>query len=370
MNKTQTIRIPLADLQEHKKNTIIYGQEDVRELAETIKNSGWIKTLTISQRTGENVIIAGNSCFKAAKLLNGKEHEGETLDFSELECRVEEFANEWEEIERLVLDNQGRTKTTVQKAQEAKYLEQAQRMAALERKKHREKLPEEEKGRVRDKLAEKVGMGSGRTLEKAMKVKEAIDSLKEEGKNDDAGLLEEVLNRTVDGAMNLLKSAFLENAPEDIKEEVRQGKLSTQKAIDYVSKPEFVLTHELITNFFKTVPYTLAQSMQEAEARQWCRLFGLPFFHFAWNSRENKGAIIRLLQVSPKALILYRTYFYSQTERELLHGNLIEARNIYEMCRWFGIGMFPNNQVQTKEAAAAKLIPFLNDMRYEKISKA
>jgi hypothetical protein len=56
-----------------------------------------------------------------------------------------------------------------------------------------ENCPQAEKGKSRDKAGDKVGK-SGKTMERAVKVQDAIDTLKKEGKTEAAQKIEKIFN--------------------------------------------------------------------------------------------------------------------------------------------------------------------------------
>lgn len=134
---------------------------------------------------------------------------------------VREFPDETAELEALLLENAIRSKTTEQKVREAIVWKD---LEASKAKKRQFELagsrPNTEsdlcenfrtgtKGRTVDRLAARVGLGSGRNYEKAVKVVGAIDSLLE-GAPETAIALRQVLNeRSVDAATKLLKRISL-----------------------------------------------------------------------------------------------------------------------------------------------------------------
>ena len=111
MQKVATIEIelfPISALQTHLANSKIYNDEyeDVTELAEQIKKSGWIKPLVVNHF---NVIISGHRRYRAAIKLGMKEIPIERKSFSSTE----------DEMEMLLLENHTRLKTIEQKVREA-----------------------------------------------------------------------------------------------------------------------------------------------------------------------------------------------------------------------------------------------------------
>src|SRR5581483_2510096 len=148
----------------HPRQTAIYGEEDVAELIEDIRTSGWIKPLVVTQ---QDVIISGHRRWQAACLLNWR-----TLP---VERRT--FAGEMDEVAALLLENRYREKTAEQRVREGKVWEEVESARARQRMREAAKLrwQEEgmqnfaypEKGPTREKVAERVGFGSGFQYEKA-----------------------------------------------------------------------------------------------------------------------------------------------------------------------------------------------------------
>lgn len=187
----------------HPRQIAIYGEDEVADLVEAIRTSGWIKPLVITQ---QDVIISGHRRFKAALLLKWR-----TIP---VERRM--FANATEEVEALLLENRYREKTPVQRVREAfawKDIEgekARQRMSEAARAQRQgcENFHTPERGRVADQVAERVGFGSGRTYEKAAKVVQVADRLSSQGREREAQTLLTVLNdHSVDAAAQVLKLA-------------------------------------------------------------------------------------------------------------------------------------------------------------------
>ncbi|MFL0194849.1 ParB N-terminal domain-containing protein [Clostridium sp. WILCCON 0269] len=220
-------------LKPHPRNREIYGEEDIKELANKINESKFIKSLVISQ---DNVIVSGHRRYAACLLLNIKEIPYERVNFQ----------NPDEELERLLLENEAREKTTYQKGQEAILWEELEKKKADQRRIStqnndkaqavREKVPTQEEGRVRDIVAHKVGIGSGKTYEKAKSVIKEIDKLKREGEKNNAEFLTEVLNTSVTGAKNIMKSDSLNKISDDLKNKVVKKEITAKEAIKLAKK--------------------------------------------------------------------------------------------------------------------------------------
>jgi ParB family chromosome partitioning protein len=195
------------ELKPHPKNSSIYGEdEDVTELIEAIRKSGWIKALVV---TKDGTIISGHRRWKA--LL--------ALGWQSVPVEVREFRDEAAELEALLVENASRAKTTEQKVREAQVWKEVEskraRMRQIElagtRPNHNadlvENFPQGHRGKTRDRLAQLVNLGSGRTYSKAAKVVEVIDQQTGLGNLPTAQVLRKTLNsKSVDAAYRLLTS--------------------------------------------------------------------------------------------------------------------------------------------------------------------
>ncbi len=189
-------------LKSHPRNCSIYGEdEDLSELMELICQSGWVKPLVI---TSDNVIISGHRRWKAAL----------ELRIESIHVEVRSFPDELAELEALLLENASRFKTTEQKVREAQAWKEVEakkarlRMsdAAKTRFQGVENFPHPEKGKTRDRIAARVGLGSGRTYSKAAQVIAVIDEETQKGNLASAQVLRKVLNeQSVDAAHIFLK---------------------------------------------------------------------------------------------------------------------------------------------------------------------
>lgn len=159
----------------HPNNTQIYGEEDVTDLAQSIAESGWMKPLTINEK---NVVIAGHRRRQA----------GIKLGWDKVPAIVETFASPEAEMERLLRENENRDKTPEQQIREGMTWEPIEETKAKNRQSvtgnqytgkngHREKFPEDQSGRVRDIIARRVGLGTGKTYEKGKDVVKYMDSM-------------------------------------------------------------------------------------------------------------------------------------------------------------------------------------------------
>lgn len=221
--------IELKKLTEHSENQKIYGYEGITNLQEKIEKSKWIKPIIVAKYSyimdKENVIISGHRRYYVAKELNYDD-----IPFSYIELK-----DKYHEIEMLLLENEYRDKTKVQKVREAERWEEIEKEKARERiseggSKHEgnqytEKmeardncpdLPKNEnstkiennkktENRVRDNVASKVGFNSGKDYERSKKVVEKIDELESQGKKEEAKILTDVLEHSTDGALKIVK---------------------------------------------------------------------------------------------------------------------------------------------------------------------
>lgn len=160
-------------LKPHPVNQKLYGAETIpQDFIDSIKENGILEPLVIKR---DGTIISGHRRWLTAKALN----------MESVPVRVLEFENELDEREAIITFNKQREKTFSQKMAEAEELEAIERERARERQREagvanlptvssgNVSLTHEDKGQTRDKVAEAVGLGSGRTYETAKKVWEA-----------------------------------------------------------------------------------------------------------------------------------------------------------------------------------------------------
>ena len=243
MNNINNINIKY--LKPHPMNKNIYGEEDIKGLAEDIKKTNIITNLIINQ---DNIIISGHRRYYACLSLGRKE----------LPCEKITFSNENEELERLLTENKYRDKTTWQRMQEAKAWEgieksKAKKRQAITGSKNLGLVSDpghtlEDKDRATVAIAEKVKLGSGRTYERAKKVVEKIDKLKEQGDEKNAEFLKTVLNESVRGAKDLAELESLEDISDDIKDQVIKKEIPVQKAVQTIRKDLGITTNNTKNN--------------------------------------------------------------------------------------------------------------------------
>jgi ParB family chromosome partitioning protein len=149
-----------------------YG--DVEELARDIAENGLISPPVV---TPDNVLIAGERRIRACRLLGWTE-------IPVVEMTVRDYEHQ---LRLEISENENRKEFTFSERMEyARRLEQVERLKARERQAHGQTAPGktlvdncpqalEETGRTRDKIAEAVGFGSGKTYERAKFIAEYAD---------------------------------------------------------------------------------------------------------------------------------------------------------------------------------------------------
>ncbi|MFN6475377.1 hypothetical protein [Nostoc sp. DedQUE07] len=185
----------VSKLRSHPINSTIYGEvEDDTTLDEMIQSSGWIKTLLV---TPEGDVVGGNRRLRIARK-QGKE---------KVLVEVREFASDAAVLEALLLDNAVREKTVEQKVREARLwlpIESEKAKLRKGRSENQENFPGGEAGQVRDIVAARVGLGSGKSLQKAEKVLAAIEALKEVDAVASEGLRDLLNNKSIHAAYCLV----------------------------------------------------------------------------------------------------------------------------------------------------------------------
>ena len=159
-----------ADLKPHPMNRKLYGEEVLPpEFVASIRENGILVPLAVKE---DGTIISGHRRWQVALALK-MEH---------VPVQVVRYADDLDEREAIIEFNRQREKTFSQKMAEAEELEAVERERARRRQAHGQTAPGKnasgnispsDKGRARDKVAAAVGLGSGRTYDKAAKVWEA-----------------------------------------------------------------------------------------------------------------------------------------------------------------------------------------------------
>lgn len=229
----------IADLKPHPKNEEIYGyNEDISDLVEKIRRSNRVHTLVVNS---DNYILAGHRRRRACMQLGIKEVNVEIRDFDSPE----------EEIEFIIDDNATREKTAEQKSREAKTLKEIEELLALRRKSiggmggfkdvanSPHLIEQVEQGKSRDIVAKKVGLKSGREVERAIKAIDVIDELTKNDREEDADLIRQVLNNgSISSAEELARNIDIVEIPEDAKELIKSGRKSPHSYIDKAKKKD------------------------------------------------------------------------------------------------------------------------------------
>jgi len=238
-NNVVAAQIDINLLQPHPRNVEIYGEEDVIELVDYIRDSKWIKPLVISQN---NRIISGHRRWQAARILG----------LMRVPYVMQVFETEEDELKALLLENASRDKTPEQKVREGvewKKIEEREslkRMAeganstnkvldrvAIDTGVDAHPHPSSD-GKTRDKVAERVGFGSGKSYEKAAKVVERADKLEDEGKVAESKALLKILNE-----QSVTAASFLIQEPEAQQEAILQT-IASHIANDYYEAKSIV----------------------------------------------------------------------------------------------------------------------------------
>lgn len=154
-------------LKPHYFNTKLYGEEDLEDaFLKSVRENGILVPLTIKP---DGTIISGHRRWQAA-VATGLKY---------VPVEVKEYETELDEREAIIDFNRQREKTFSQKMAEAEELEVIERERAEKRMlagKSAEpygNISVGFKGETRDKVASKIGIGTGRTYDKAKKVWEA-----------------------------------------------------------------------------------------------------------------------------------------------------------------------------------------------------
>lgn len=200
-------------LKPHPSYLSIYGEEsDVSDVINLIRDFHYPSPLLVNEK---NIIVNGYKYWKASLLLK----------WNLISVEMRKFSSPEAELEALLLENADRKKTNEQKVREAIAWEQVEKVKAKERqqlsaaktnqklgriKKEtvQENFPESTNGQTRDKVAQLVGLGSGRNYSKAKKVITTIDSLLTEGDTQFANDLRKCLNeQSIDAAVKLMNAS-------------------------------------------------------------------------------------------------------------------------------------------------------------------
>src|SRR5260221_5294445 len=247
--------VNISMLKMHPKNVEIYGEEDVTALQQSIVESGWIKPLTV---TPEYVIISGHRRYRATL----------ELGYRELPVVFETFASQEAEMERLLRENENRGKTPEQQIREGMTWEDVESVKDRHGGNRRSHDFQEGnisllKGKSNDIIAQRVGLGSGKTYEHGKIVVVAIDKELSTGDALQHGeLLRMTLNeQSISAASNMLdkmiKTADKAKHEQERKEaeQQRQQELRHQRYLEAVRKAEHcTLYHCSVADLTQHVP--------------------------------------------------------------------------------------------------------------------
>ncbi|MBD2771199.1 ParB/RepB/Spo0J family partition protein [Iningainema tapete] len=196
--------VPSSLLYIHPINSSIYGEsEDLNELEKSIQKTNWIEPLIVTFDGERYRIVSGNSRYKVSQKLGIKQ----------VPCEVKVFTSEAEELKFLLAGNIQREKTIEQKVREGWLWEEIEREEAKARMLKGSTAPMENSpgGAVRDIVAKRVGLGSGKTYEHASAAVKEMDDSRDAApgtvRGDRHRQLKELLSkpRGVDAAYKLVK---------------------------------------------------------------------------------------------------------------------------------------------------------------------
>ena len=227
--------IDISLLRPHPQNEKIYGNEDVSDLIGLIEECGRIiDSLVVNQ---DNIIISGHRRWMAAK----------ELEYTTVPCEVIATHSIEEELELLIHYNAARDKTFEQRIRESMTLEEV--YSELAKKRSLSNLIQNKTdmanvtisedsvegdsplGATRDVVAKKAGISSSKTYNRGKNVILAVDRLRESGNVDDADLLLAVLSRSASAAEDLATKYDLSSLSDDIKRDLKLGKISVRAFI-------------------------------------------------------------------------------------------------------------------------------------------
>lgn len=239
-------RIEVNRLVNHPLNSGIYGEsEDVTNLANQIRISGWVKPLVINLK---GQILGGNRRKLAIDLLSEKGH-----IILEVDIEIKRFGSVEEELQFLILDNASREKTSYQKGREAQYLQMTwdaiaaksndsskldpQQKWFLEQWNAKKQDLVEKKGTAKIKSREVIGSWTGMSGDqhrKLMKVMWLIDVLHSLDRSQEAEDIIKTLNKDNITKAFLKYQEWLEENPTDyIYTGEQYGELSPNDKVEF-----------------------------------------------------------------------------------------------------------------------------------------
>jgi N6-adenosine-specific RNA methylase IME4 len=253
MTETKKQDLDIGLLDPHPLNSKIYQIENIEDLARDIKSSQWVKPLVVTPEADRYLIVSGHRRHAAASLLG--------LDV--IPCEIEYFDEDWQVLERLLMENQYREKDTYTKTKEYPYKKQVEAararlrmLAAQNNNAVVENFPQQDNGKSRDKAAQEVGLGSGKTAEKAVRVVQKADSLREQGEHGKADLLVAAINKSVSGAEKLIPfiNDLTDSDAESYNSNIASGEISVGRAIQEVKREQQKQKQEEIRLSKKSMP--------------------------------------------------------------------------------------------------------------------
>lgn len=205
----EIVNFPIHTLKNHPLSNAIYGTAIGEDLIESIRTLGVLQPILVVRDTHE--IISGNSRVQAARQLGYESIQGTY------------FPSDGDlEIQQAVLEsNSQRIKTNEQKIREYNARKTIESELTLLRKtaanpeaKPTKAVTREARGKARENAAKKIGV-SANVADKAAKVIEEADRLKDEGKVDESTELINALNKSIKTAHKMVtqKDAPAEAAP-------------------------------------------------------------------------------------------------------------------------------------------------------------
>lgn len=230
-------QFPVKDLRFHPFNEKIYGPDVPQALTASVKECGLAAAIMATSTT--KTVVHGTCRTKAAHAAGL-----ETVPV----IFIDEPATEEDFEDLIVRYNVGRDKTNEQKSREfAHFLgrEIAAVAAAKLAQKGKKSVPKLPPTKSRDVAAAKVG-GKSSSLEKGAKVVEAIDKLLTEGKQVEARLLRDVLNK--DGFDPALKKGqregWIPKPDAKVREDKVAGEVVPAEEADQNEAPEPLVAAE------------------------------------------------------------------------------------------------------------------------------
>jgi ParB/RepB/Spo0J family partition protein len=212
-----------TDLKPHPMNRKLYGDEaPPADFIESVRRHGIMVPLAIKE---DGTIISGHRRWQAAL----------ALGMETVPVQIVDYADDLDEREAIITFNKQREKTFSQKMAEAEELEAVERERARRRMSEAAKAQKQgcetfrnpNKGRATDKVAAAVGLGSGRTYEKAAKVWEAAKKGDETAKK----LVEEL-----DTGKTTVHAAYKAVVKESEKQERKQAAEAAERHVALAPK--------------------------------------------------------------------------------------------------------------------------------------